>query len=110
MEHAKMYAIIANGSHQYRVEEGLVFEVERMDLPEGAETVEFDTVLFVGGMEDGPKVGRPTVEGAKVTAEIIDEIKGNKITIIKHHKRKNYARKQGHRQKYLQLRVSKIEA
>lgn len=105
-----MYAIIADGSHQYRVEEGLVLEVQRKDLDEKAETIDFDRVLFVGGGEDGPKVGCPTVEGAKVTAAILGEVKGKKIIIQKLRRRKNYRRKQGHRQKYLRVRIETITA
>lgn len=103
-----MYAVIADGGHQYRVEEGLVFEVQCRDLPEGTTTVEFDRVLLVGELEGGPKVGQPTVPGAKVTAQVIRELKGDKIVIRKFRRRKNYMRKQGHRQRYLQLKVDKI--
>jgi large subunit ribosomal protein L21 len=105
-----VYAIINDGAHQYRVEEGQVFEVQRKDLPEDAETIEFDRVLLVGDVEDGPKIGQPLVEGAKVTASILGEIKGDKIVIRKRRRRKNYQRKRGHRQRYLQVKVDKIEA
>ena len=104
-----MYAIISDGAHQYRVEEGQVFEVQRKDLPEDAETFEFDRVLMVGDLEEGPKIGRPLVEGAKVTAAVLGEIKGDKITVQKFRRRKKYAVKTGHRQKYLQLKVQSIE-
>ena len=104
-----MYAIISDGAHQYRVEEGQVFEVQRKDLPEDAETFEFDRVLMVGDLEEGPKIGQPVVEGAKVTAAVLGEIKGNKIIVQKFRRRKKYAVKQGHRQKYLQLKVQSIE-
>ncbi len=104
-----MYAIISDGAHQYLVEEGQTFEVQRKDLPEDAETFEFDRVLFVGDLEDGPKIGRPVVEGAKVTASVLGEIKGDKIVIQKQRRRKGYQRKQGHRQKHLQIKVDKIE-
>jgi large subunit ribosomal protein L21 len=105
-----VYAIISDGAHQYRVEEGQVFEVQRKDLPEDAETIEFDRVLLVGDVEDGPKIGQPVVEGAKVTASILGEIKGDKIVIHKRRPRKRYRRKSGHRQRYLQVKVDKIEA
>ena len=104
-----MYAIISDGNHQYRVEEGLIFDVERKDLPPDAKTIEFDRVLFVGDLEDGPKIGQPVVDGAKVTASVLGEIKGDKITIHKRRPRKNYQLKKGHRQKYLQVKVEKIE-
>lgn len=104
-----MYAIISDGSHQYRVEEGLVFEVQRKDLDEDAKTIEFDRVLLVGDIEDGPKIGQPTVEGAKVTATVLGEFKDKKITIQKLRRRKNYRLKKGHRQKLLRVKVDKIE-
>lgn len=104
-----MYAIISDGSHQYRVQEGQVLEVQRKDLDADAKTIEFDHVLFVGDLEDGPKVGQPVVEGAKVTASIVRELKGDKITIQKFRRRKDYALKKGHRQKFLQVKIEKIE-
>ncbi|RME41452.1 MAG: 50S ribosomal protein L21 [Planctomycetota bacterium] len=105
-----MYAIISDGPHQYRVEEGQTLDVERKDLPEDAATVEFDRVLLVGGGEDGVRVGRPVVENAKVTASVLGEIKGDKLVIRKYRRRKNSRRKTGHRQKYLRVRIDKIEA
>ncbi len=104
-----MYAIISDGAHQYHVEEGQVFEVQRKDLPDDAKTVEFDRVLFVGDIEGGPKIGQPVVEGAKVTASVLGEIKGEKVIIQKHRRRKGYFLKKGHRQKFLQVKVEKIE-
>jgi len=105
-----VYAVISDGGNQYKVEEGLVFEVQIRELPEGATTLEFDRILLVGDIEGGAKIGRPTVAGAKVTTSIIREMKGDKIIIRKFRRRKNYMRKQGHRQKYLQLKVDKIHA
>jgi large subunit ribosomal protein L21 len=104
-----MYAIISDGPHQYRVEEGQILDVERKDLPEGAQRVEFDRVLFVGDIEGGPRIGQPTVNDAKVTASVLGEVKGDKIVIQKHRPRKNYRVKKGHRQKYLRVKVEKIE-
>lgn len=104
-----MYVIINDGAHQYRVEEGQVLEVERKDLPEDAKTIEFDRVLLVGDVEDGPKVGQPVVDGAKVTAAVLGEFKGEKLTIRKRRRRKNYQLKKGHRQKYLRVKIEKIE-
>lgn len=104
-----MYAIISDGAHQYRVQEGQILQVQRKELPEGATTYEFDRVLMVGDLEGGPKIGRPTVEGAKVTASVLGEIKGKKIVIQKLRRKKNSALKKGHRQKYLRVRVEKIE-
>jgi large subunit ribosomal protein L21 len=104
-----VYAIISDGAHQYCVEEGQVLEVQRKDLPEDAKTYEFDRVLMIGDLEDGPKVGQPVVEGAKVTAAVLGEIKGDKLVVQKHRRRKNSSTKRGHRQKYLQVRIEQIE-
>ena len=68
-----------------------------------------DLPEIVGDLEDGPKIGQPAVEGAKVTASVVDEVKGDKLTIQKHRRRKNYSRKTGHRQKYLRIKVETIE-
>ena len=104
-----MYAIVSDSGRQFRVEEGMTFEVDRRDLPEDATSVEFDRVLLVGDIEDGPKIGQPVVDGAKVTATIVGEIQGDKIVVQKFRRRKGYARKTGHRQRYLQVKVEKIE-
>jgi len=104
-----VYAIISDGGFQYRVQEGLIFEVQRRDLPEGAQSLEFDRVLMVGDLPDGPKIGRPTVAGAKVTTSVLGEIKGDKLIIQKFARRKGYHLKKGHRQRHLQVRVEKIE-
>lgn len=104
-----VYAIIADGSHQYKVEEGQMFEVQRKDLEDGATSITFDRVLLVSADGD-TKVGQPTIEGAAVTASIIREVKGPKLVIQKLRRRKNSRLKKGHRQKYLQVKVEKIEA
>ncbi len=103
-----MYAIINDGGFQYRVEEGLVFDVQRKELDGKAKSIEFDRVLMVGDLGDGPKVGRPTVEGAKVLASVVEEFKDDKIIIRKFNRRKGYSLKKGHRQKLLRVRVDKI--
>ncbi len=104
-----MYAIISDGGRQYRVEEGLTFEIERKDLADGTETLEFDHVLVVGDLEEGTKIGQPTVEGAKVVASVLGEVKGEKLVIQKYRRRKNSSSKMGHRQRYLHVKVEKIE-
>ena len=103
-----MYAIIQDGAHQYWVEEGRMFEVQRKALAEETKTIEFDRVLLVGDVEGGPKVGQPVVEGAKVTASVVGEVKGDKVIIQKLRRRKNYSLKKGHRQKFLRVKVDKI--
>ncbi len=104
-----MYAIIENGAHQYKVQEGDTLDVQRIqNLPEDQETIDFDQVLMVGG--GSLKIGQPYVDGAKVTATVVGEIKGEKLVIHKMRRRKGYHRKQGHRQRYLRVKIEKIEA
>ncbi len=104
-----MYAIIEDGAHQYKVEEGDSLDVQRHELDEGQTRIEFDHVLLVGG-EGSPKVGQPYIDGAKVLATIDGEVKGEKIIVQKIRRRKGYRRKQGHRQKFLRVKIDKIEA
>jgi large subunit ribosomal protein L21 len=101
-----MYAIIETGGKQMKVEEGQEIFVEKVDA-EPEETVTFDKVLFVGG--DDVKVGAPYVEGAAVTAKVEKQGRQKKITVFKYKPKKNYKRKQGHRQPYTKLVVDKIQ-
>lgn len=102
-----MYAIIETGGKQLRVEEGQTIFVEKLDAQEG-ETVTFDKVLFVGG--ENVKVGSPLVEGATVTAKVEKHGRGKKIIVFKYKPKKNYRRKQGHRQPYTKVVIEKINA
>ncbi|MFD2829598.1 50S ribosomal protein L21 [Corticicoccus populi] len=102
-----MFAIIETGGKQVKVEEGQTIYVEKIDAEEGG-TFTFDKVLFVGG--DSVKVGAPTVEGASVSAKVEKHGRGKKVTVVKFKRRKNYSRKQGHRQPYTKLTIEKIEA
>ncbi|MCK1975601.1 50S ribosomal protein L21 [Jeotgalicoccus huakuii] len=102
-----MFAIIETGGKQVKVEEGQSIFVEKINAEEGA-SFTFDKVLFVGG--DSVKVGAPTVEGATVEATVEKHGRGKKINIIKFKRRKNYSRKQGHRQPYTKLTIGKINA
>jgi large subunit ribosomal protein L21 len=101
-----MYAIIADGGRQYKVEEGQELEIDLRDVKAGDE-ITFDRVLTISG-DEGVKVGQPVVEGASVTAEVIAEIKGEKIHVQKFRRRKNSKRRTGHRQRYTKVRVSSI--
>lgn len=100
-----MYAIIATGGKQYRVSEGDVIYVEKLDK-QADEAVEF-SALMVGG-EDGVKVGTPVVEGVKVEGKVLAQVKGEKIVVFKYKSKKNYRRKQGHRQPYTKVEITKI--
>ncbi|MFC4737431.1 50S ribosomal protein L21 [Bacillus daqingensis] len=100
-----MYAIIETGGKQVKVEEGQEIFVEKLDV-EAGDTVTFDRVLLVGG--DETKVGAPLLDGATVTAKVEKNGRGKKITVFKYKAKKNYRRKQGHRQPYTKLTVDKI--
>lgn len=102
-----MFAIIETGGKQVKVEEGQTIWVEKLDVNEG-DSFTFDQVLFVGG--DSVKVGSPVVEGASVTAKVEKQGRGKKITVFKYKAKKNYKRKQGHRQPYTKLTIDKINA
>ncbi|HHY18390.1 MAG TPA: 50S ribosomal protein L21 [Firmicutes bacterium] len=99
------YAVVETGGKQYRVSEGDVIRVEKLNIDAGNE-VELDKVLLVGGEET--KVGAPYVDGAKVTAEVVKNGKGKKIIVFKYKAKKNYRRKQGHRQPYTELKITSI--
>ena len=102
-----MYAIIETGGKQVKVEEGQEIFVEKVNAA-SEETVTFDKVLFVGG--DDVKVGAPYVDGATVTAKVEKQGRQKKITVFKYKPKKNYKRKQGHRQPYTKLVIDKIQA
>src|SRR5690606_30313406 len=101
-----MYAIIRTGGKQFRAEPGQTIRIPALAADVG-ETVTFDEVLLAAA--DGEvHVGRPTVEGAAVSGEIVSHGKGEKIIVFKWKRRKNYRRKQGHRQKYTEVRIGEI--
>jgi large subunit ribosomal protein L21 len=103
-----MYAIIATGGKQYQVKEGDVIYVEKLTAEVDA-TVELGNVLAVG-KEDGLVVGKPVVEGANVVAKVLGQGKAKKIIVFKYKRKKDYRRKQGHRQPYTKLQIEKINA
>ena len=103
-----MYAIIADGGRQYKVEEGQELELDFRDSKEGEELT-FDRILAVS-TDDGLQLGKPTVDGAQVTAEVLGADMGKKIFIQKFRRRKNSRRRTGHRQLYTKVRISKISA
>ena len=100
-----MQAIFVTGGKQYKVSEGDVIFVEKINAE--SETVEFDNVLMtIDG--DNVTVGAPTVEGAKVTAKVLKNGKAKKVLVFKFKAKKNYRRRQGHRQPYTKLQIEKI--
>lgn len=103
-----MYAVILTGGKQYRVQEGDVLFVEKLPV-ETEGMVELTEVLAVS--KDGQlKVGSPVVENAKVVASIVKHGKAKKIIVFKYKRKKDYRKKQGHRQPYTQIKIEKIEA
>ena len=101
-----MYSVVEIQGHQYRVKEGDIVDVQKMDAEVGSK-VELDKVLFVGG--DAPKVGTPTVAGASVTAEVIRQARSRKVIVFK--RKAGLSRtKRGHRQHYTALKITGIKA
>lgn len=100
-----MYAIIESGGKQLKVTEGQEIFVEKVDA-DIDEEVTFNKVLFIGG--ENAKVGSPYVDGATVTAKVAEQGRHKKITVFKYKPKKNYSRKQGHRQPYTKLIIDKI--
>jgi large subunit ribosomal protein L21 len=101
-----MFAVIRTGGKQYRVQEGDVLDVELFDAEEGKPAT-FNEVLLVAEGEN-VQLGRPTLAGAAVSADVIGEVKGDKVIAFKFKRRKGYHRTVGHRQRYLRVKVSKI--
>lgn len=105
-----MYAIIEDSGTQMRVAPGDVLDVDPRDLGE-ARRITFDRVLLVCSDDgDAASIGTPYVPGAAVTAEVLGEVTGDKVRIIRFRRRKGYRRKIGHRQTYLRVRIDRIDA
>ncbi len=103
-----MYAIIVTGGKQYKVANGDVVFVEKLDAEENAE-ITFDKVLAVGS-DDGITVGAPFVEGATVAGKVLKNGKGKKVTVFTYKPKKNEKRKKGHRQPYTKVEITGINA
>lgn len=103
-----MYAVISTGGKQYKVAPGDVVRVESLDAKKG-DTVEIKDVYMIA---DGEKVsvGKPTLAAASVTAEVVDEDRGEKLLIFKHRRRKTFRKTTGHRQNYTAIKVKEIKA
>ena len=103
-----MYAVILTGGKQYRVQQGDVIFVEKINA-QADEAVTFDEVLLVGN--DGEtKIGTPVVEGAKVEGKVLAQVKSKKIVVYKYKAKKNERKKQGHRQPYTKVEITAINA
>ncbi|NLY85056.1 MAG: 50S ribosomal protein L21 [Tissierellia bacterium] len=101
-----MYAVIETGGKQYRVQQGDVILVEKIDAEEGA-NISFDKVLLIS-KEGNVVVGKPYVDGAKVDGVVLEQGKGKKIIVFKYKPKKNYRKKQGHRQPYTKVKIENI--
>jgi large subunit ribosomal protein L21 len=104
-----MYAIIEDGSHQFRVREGDRIRVDRRDGNAGDELT-FTKVLLISGQEGSPKIGTPAVEGAHVIGKIVNQFRAKKIIIQKFRRRKNMRRRNGHRQPYTMVQITSLVA
>jgi large subunit ribosomal protein L21 len=103
-----MYAVIVSGGKQYRVQEGQTVKLEKLQAELGS-NVEFDRVLLVGAGDD-IKVGAPVVDGARVTAEVVEHGRGKKVSILKFKRRKHHMKRQGHRQWFTEVKITGISA
>ncbi len=102
-----MYAIIATGGKQYKVSEGDIITIEKLDSPVG-ETVTFDQILGVCNKKF--KAGSPYVKGASVDGTVIEHGRGKKVIVYKYKRKQGYHKKQGHRQCYTKVKIDKINA
>ena len=102
-----MYAIITAGNKQYRVSQGDVIYIDKVNQ-ENDSTISFDVLLI--GDDGNVTVGNPTVAGAKVEGKVVAQVKGEKIKIYKYKSKKNYHRRAGHRQPYTKVEITAINA
>lgn len=103
-----MYAVLKTGGKQYRVSEGDVIFVEKL-VGDVDSTIELTEVLAIAG-DNGLTIGSPVVEGAKVVCKVLAQDKAKKIIVFKYKAKKDYRRKQGHRQPYTKLMIEQIQA
>jgi len=102
-----MYAVIKSGGKQYKVTEGDTIQVEKLDAQAGAKVNITDVLMIADG--ENVTIGTPLIQGATVTAEVRDQGRGKKISVIKFKRRKNYRRQAGHRQAYTELAITGIK-
>jgi large subunit ribosomal protein L21 len=104
-----MYAIIEDSGTQIKVSQGDVIKVAIRDLPEDAASITFDRVLMVGG--EGPaRIGQPLLAGVSVTADLLGQGRTDKVPVVKFRRRKTYVRRKNHRQDYLEVKITAIQA
>ena len=103
-----MYAVIQTGGKQYRVQPGDTLLIEKVSGNAG-DSIDFDKVLMIS-TDESVAVGRPLVEGAKVSGEIVEHTRGKKLVVYKFKRRKDYRRRNGHRQDYTAVKISEVVA
>ena len=103
-----MYAVIKHGGKQYKVHEGDILDLDRIEGVEPKQTIEINEVILVKG--DETKIGTPVVEGAKVVLEVINNLRGKKVIIFKKRRRKDSKKKRGFRRDITRVRVKEIKA
>jgi large subunit ribosomal protein L21 len=103
-----VYAIIRDRGMQYRVEPGQTLDIDLLEVEPGA-TIELAEVMLLGGEGDA-RVGAPLVDGARVLAEVVGEVKGEKIVVFRYKPKKRYRRRTGHRQRYTRIKITEIVA
>ena len=101
-----MYAVIKTGGKQYRVAADDILDIEKR-TGEAGEKITFDNVMMIGG-DGAPTIGSPAIEGATVTAEVVGQMRTRKIIVFKKKRRKNYRRKNGHRQHFTRVKILSI--
>lgn len=101
-----MYAVIEQGGKQYRVTEGDKFRMEKIHAEDGAQ-VAFDKVILLG-KDDGAVIGAPYVDGATVTAKVLESGKDDKVIVFKYRRKKNYRKFRGHRQQYTLIQIESV--
>lgn len=103
-----MYAVIKTGGKQYRVSKDDVITIERMGAAPGA-SVNFSEILFIGGAGEA-KIGAPHVAGARVSGQVLEELRADKVLVVKKKRRHNYRRKNGHRQNLIKVKITDVAA
>ena len=101
-----MYAVILTGGKQYRVQQGDVIYVEKLEAQAG-DAVNFDVLML--GKDEGAVIGAPVVAGAKVEGKVLDQVKSAKVVVFKYKAKKNSRKMQGHRQPYTKVEITAIE-
>ena len=102
-----MYAVILTGGKQYRVQQGDVIYVEKLEAQAG-DAVNFDVLML--GKDEGAVIGAPVVAGAKVEGKVLDQVKSAKVVVFKYKAKKNERKKQGHRQPYTKVEITAVNA